>query len=59
MPQGLTSTEAHKKLSQYGLNEITESSKSTPFKILLRQAWMLRPSSFASIILTGIFFDSK
>jgi Ca2+-transporting ATPase len=37
MPHGLTSIEAQKKLTEYGYNEITEGSKTTPFKILLRQ----------------------
>src|SRR3989344_4376874 len=37
MPQGLTSNEAHQRLTEYGLNEIVEVSKSTPLKILLRQ----------------------
>jgi len=37
MPQGLTFTEAQKRLTEYGFNEIVEVSKSTPLKILLRQ----------------------
>ncbi|MBU0534919.1 cation-transporting P-type ATPase [Patescibacteria group bacterium] len=37
MPQGLTFTEARQRLIEYGFNEIVEVSKSTPFKILLRQ----------------------
>jgi len=35
--KGLTKREADKKLRQYGLNEIKDSSKATPLKILLRQ----------------------
>ena len=37
MPQGLTSNEANQRLTEYGFNEIVETSKSTPLKILLRQ----------------------
>jgi magnesium-transporting ATPase (P-type) len=33
----LTSVEAKERLSKYGLNEIKDISKNTPFKILLRQ----------------------
>ncbi len=35
--RGLTEKEAKKKLEQYGLNEIKEISRISPFKILLRQ----------------------
>ena len=34
---GLTSIEAKEKLTKYGLNEIRNISKNTPFKILLLQ----------------------
>src|SRR3989344_6262567 len=35
--RGLTEKEAKKKLEQYGLNEIKETSLASPLKILLRQ----------------------
>lgn len=37
MPQGLASSEAQKRLGEYGPNEITDVSRVTPLKILLRQ----------------------
>lgn len=37
MPQGLTQTEAQKKLLKYGYNELVDNSKTSPLKILLRQ----------------------
>src|SRR5262245_41948733 len=38
MPQGLTNNEAAIGIKKYGFNELVETSKNTPFKILLRQA---------------------